>query len=57
VSVSRKVGPAEPRPRRDERPRVVRALAAGFFAGVLRVVVERRFLVVLIPRNFDARTP
>jgi hypothetical protein len=27
---------------------------AGFFDAVLRLVVERRFLVVLIPRNFDA---
>jgi hypothetical protein len=58
ASVSRRVSCAGPLPRRDERPRVrVRAFAAGFFAVLLRVVLERGFLVVLIPRNFDARAP
>jgi hypothetical protein len=47
----------EPPPRRREGARVRVRAVAGFFAAVLRVAVERRLRVVLIPRNFDADPP
>ena len=57
ASTSRGASLVELVPRRRECARVRARAFTGFFEVVLRVAVGRRFLVVLIPRNFDADPP